>query len=484
MSFREENGTINTSTAIVTFFVGILISLSVALLHYYYFPSFYLKHEANEISQLLRQERNFPSIAKRLLDSRSDLVFIKLLDRNGVLEESFGSEPKEDTVKFFFNFSDNKSVIVGLKKPPLGEIDGYILLWSVLVGVVFSLGLIFFLFLRGPKEAKALKKLESAMERVSDGDLSARLEVNSHSDDEIGIMSAYQSFNRMVSSLNRRYGGLEKNSFPLGDYSSTGNENSLEKEKVSKPQDRDAQDNTLKEKKEAQEVDSEEAKVVSSPKEEKEKVVSISQCEDTEKKKEPTATTFGAKNIFSTSSKPARNVIAFVAQIEDFKGLVEKLPPSDLNSFLTSYRKAASTIISDYGGVVESLLQDEIVALFNVPDELNKPELRAVCAAVEVLQVLAKMSKDRVREGKPVIGGKVGIDAGSVRGGTFSGIPASVKEVVSSAKEICAGARMWKVYVSGNVYERIKDSVNAHSVSSGDVRCYSVTGVEEGAVDF
>ncbi len=67
----------------------------------------------------------------------------------------------------------------------------------------------------------------------------------------------------------------------------------------------------------------------------------------------------------------------FVAKIADFQELSTTLDAAEFNSFLADYRKAASSIISNYGGVIEALLKDEIVAFFNAPEEQNKPELRA-----------------------------------------------------------------------------------------------------------
>ena len=79
-----------------------------------------------------------------------------------------------------------------------------------------------------------------------------------------------------------------------------------------------------------------------------------------------------------------RNVTVLVAKIADFQELSNTLNPSEFNAFLADYRKAASAIISNYGGVIEALLKDEIVAFFNAPEEQVHPELKAISSAVEV----------------------------------------------------------------------------------------------------
>jgi hypothetical protein len=177
-----------------------------------------------------------------------------------------------------------------------------------------------------------------------------------------------------------------------------------------------------------------------------------------------------------------RRVTVFVAKIGDFESLSTRLGAAEFSSFLTQYRKAASSIVSNYGGVIEALLQDEIVALFNVPDEQDKPELRAVCAAVEVLEVLANMSRKRKAEGKEAISGKIGIEAKAIPFYMESGIPQGVKEVVGPARAICEDAPIWKVLVSPEIYKSVSDYVDAKEIVVNYGTSFSIVSVEEGVI--
>lgn len=509
MFFNSNSGTINTTAAIATFLTGILIALTVALFHYYYFPQKFNDEKASEISGVFQVNRDFPATAKRLLSSRNDVAYLKLLDQNGVLEESFGNDDIDGTSRYLVNAPENKTVVIGLRKYSAGEIDSYALVWSVLIGAVVSFALIFFLFLQSPKQDKALKRLESAMERVSDGDLTARLDIDSSTDEEMGIMSAYQSFNRMVNTLNRKFGdnteqyttyeehydqtdeSSQQETYQYSPFSSSQNTRSEEE-----TSDYARESESEEEKQPYESTDDypgeETAYETETTDEEQEKVVDLDQYENREKTEEteeeqPDTGEFRPRIILpDTSQEQAkkRMVTAFVAKISDFEQLTEQLNSSELNSFLTSYRKAASTIIGDYGGVIEALLQDEIVALFNAPDEQNKPELRSICAAVEVLQVLAKMSKDRRDEGKPVISGKIGIDLDTVAFSTGSGIPNSVKNIVSNARGICENSDIWKVQVSEQLYEIVRDHVEVKENTVDSKTVYSIVGVEEGVIEL
>ncbi len=179
----------------------------------------------------------------------------------------------------------------------------------------------------------------------------------------------------------------------------------------------------------------------------------------------------------------SRDVTALVTKISNFESLLAQIDSVEFTNFLTEYRKAASSIVSDYNGTIEALLQEEIVALFNAPDEQDKPEFRAVCAAVEVLQVLAKMNKKRKSEGKDPIGGKVGIAVRPIQFYHEAGIPQGVKEVISEARILSGKAPLWKVIVSEDIYDTIRDHVEVKEIPLGNEQLYSILSVEEGIIN-
>ena len=202
---KSNKGDINLSLLITTFLVCIVIAVGVAVFHSQYYPTKFLEYKSSDISDRFLGSKDFAVTAKNLLNSRNDITYLKQLDRNGVLEESFGNDKASNTEKFVVNGPNNKTIIMGLKTIDGSWIDTYALIWSLLIGSGLALLLVTIISMKGSKPVKSLKKLEGAMDRISQGDFTARLEIDSSSDEEINTINTYQSFNRMADSLNKNY---------------------------------------------------------------------------------------------------------------------------------------------------------------------------------------------------------------------------------------------------------------------------------------
>lgn len=387
--------------------IAILVSVSVSVFSHFFYSSRFLESKAGEIQTLLVNGRDFSRVANDILNVRSDVAYIRLLDENGVLKESLGGENGKGVKEFKSRMPGGDTVILGLRESKEGGGSiFYPLLWSVAVGGVIAGVCFLVLSLFSSDQSVYLERLITMMKRVSRGDLTAKLDMDEPIYGDTTIVRVFESFNQMVDQLRKK-------------------EEMVREHSGFQP------------------------------------TVVVSDIREHVK---------------------SRRVVAFVAKISDFKELSTKLSSAEFSSFLTEYRKAASSIISDYGGVVEALLQDEIVALFNVPDEQDSPELRAISAAVEILQVLGNMSRQRRIEGKSTISGKIGIDEKNIQFYTESGIPQSVKEVIALARGISENAPLWKVIVSRRVYEYVSDHVEVSEIPEGNGKLFSIVAVEEGAI--
>jgi len=152
MFLKSSKGNINLSILIFTFLICIAIALGVAFFHHYNSPSKFLEYKVSDITDKLTGVSNFPSTANNILNSDKSVSYIKLLDRNGVLEESFGNDTLGNTKRFTISGPKNKTIVLGLNPPTNLKLDTYLLVWSLLIGSALSLFLIFFAFMRAPPQ--------------------------------------------------------------------------------------------------------------------------------------------------------------------------------------------------------------------------------------------------------------------------------------------------------------------------------------------
>jgi len=525
MFLKSSKGNINLSTLLITFLICIAIALGVALFHHYNTPSKFLEYKVSDISGKLVGVSDFPKTANKMLNSDKAISYIKLLDRNGVLEESFGNDTLGNTKRFIIDGPKNKTIVLGLKKPTDFKLDTYLLVWSLLIGTSLALFLIFIVFMKGPRSGDKMKKLEGAMDRIAHGDYTGRIDVDTTED--VSTLNIYQSFNRMAESLNHKYeteGIIEEGAGDAEtEYMELSNRNGEEiagvesegENKLNALDETGSEIHDISEENivfdeingnsEGTEPQIEEVEFDLNTEAEDEEIFSEQDAEELAENAELSqgqdeqvsfdtipvdeiseeASSFKPKIVIpQTSVYPKnRNVTVVVAKIDNFEKLTQNLDSSDLNSFLTQYRKSASQIILSYGGVIEALLQDEIVAIFNAPDKQNNPELRAICSAVEVLHELATMAKQRRSDGKEMIGGKIGIGVQSLSYYTETGVPDSVKNVIKDARYVCEIANLWKVYVTSDLYNLVNENVDAKEYLIDGEILYSITGVEQGVVE-
>lgn len=402
-----------SGNAIILAVIFVLVSVLISVFNTYYFSSTIKERKAMDYSRIfVDSSGNFAETAKSALNSRPNIIYVKLLDENGVLQESYGIENGEDLEIFPITTPENKTIVLGLSAESDKSLILSSALWSALIGLGISVILLFVFSLVSDEKSEAPEKLISAMKSVARGDRSVKLDTSDALDD-VTMIRAYEAFNQMVERLRTR-------------------------EEFEEPEEKAFQPKLI------------------------ETETTASQGEH---------------------KKPGlRNVTVLVAKIADYQELSATLDPSEFNMFLADYRKAASAIISNYGGVIEALLKDEIVAFFNVPDIQTKPELRAICSAVEVLQHLAGITRERKLEGKTAISGKIGIGLKPLKSYEDSEVPQGIKQVTDISRKISEVAPIWRVIISQDVYNIVSDYVEARELKLGSESYYSVVGVEEGLI--
>ncbi len=443
---------------------------------YFYFPERYADLRVAEMEEVFGEEEFFADRARSVLDTRNDVGYVRLLDHNGVLEKSFGFQDDKGFEKLTLKGPEGKTVLLGLRSSVGKQFYLDALLWSLifasLIAIVFT-SLIRFI---SDRAFRFLGEFSEAVGSVASGDYSVRLDGRSSLIAGAGVQWLCREFNEMASSLE---GGS-------ADRDETEDSGDADFERSAELQT-DFRPKIVLNQEESSETSSFETPETSSfeaPEDSFDEglveIVHVSDEEDVELVEEvPSAVT----EVADSEGKKT-DISILVVKIADFESLIEGISPSSINSLTADYRKSVSTTIASFGGTVESILRDEVVAFFTNPDPNLGPtaKLSCVCCAVEIMQLFAGVVDGQKVSARSDIKLKMGISSTDLSVSGESDVFALAKPFVDEAKALCNGARAWSVFVTTGFREGASDYLEVRREKVNGNLCYAVTGVEEEAL--
>ena len=119
---------------------------------------------------------------------------------------------------------------------------------------------------------------------------------------------------------------------------------------------------------------------------------------------------------FALGGKHVEATVMF-SDIRSFTRLAESLPPAETIELLNSYYTLMFDAIESQGGVVNQIVGDGLMALFGAPLPREDHRVRAVQAALEMLELVAGFEREQASRGRPVIRIGIGIASGQVIAG-------------------------------------------------------------------
>ena len=105
------------------------------------------------------------------------------------------------------------------------------------------------------------------------------------------------------------------------------------------------------------------------------------------------------------------------ADIVDFTGLAEQLPPQEVNIILNRFFSAMTDIIFTYDGTLDKYIGDGLMAVFGAPMQKEDDAKRAIVAALEMREALKDIMKELEEEKRFDI--RIGINTGKVVAGNI-----------------------------------------------------------------
>ena len=143
----------------------------------------------------------------------------------------------------------------------------------------------------------------------------------------------------------------------------------------------------------------------------------------------------------STAIEERRVVTVLFADLVGYTTLAEHLDPEAVTRLIESCFQPLVVEIEAFGGRVDKVLGDAIIALFGAPVAHEDDADRAVRAALRMQETLTRLVDERVDAGDPVadIQMRIGINTGEVLVGTVAGSDyTAMGDVVNTASRLQA----------------------------------------------
>src|SRR5438876_1907321 len=184
-----------------------------------------------------------------------------------------------------------------------------------------------------------------------------------------------------------------------------------------------------------------------------------------------------------------RTVTVLFADVADSTPLGERLDPESLRRVMSRYFDHMCAVLERHGGTVEKFIGDAVMAVFGIPELHEDDALRAVRAATELREALARLNDELEPELGVRIGMRVGVNTGEVVAGDGTGGQMLVTgDPVNVAKRLEEAARTGEILVSEGTRRLVENAALLEprdeltvKGKSGPVLAWNLLGVIEGA---
>lgn len=157
-----------------------------------------------------------------------------------------------------------------------------------------------------------------------------------------------------------------------------------------------------------------------------------------------------------------------------FTSLSEKHTPREVVDLLNSYFEEIVGAVLNNEGVINKFMGDAVMAVFGVPRALPDPECRAVAAAVEIQQRIARLNAERREKGLEVAHFGVGINTGAAIAGNLGSAERMeytvIGDAVNTAQRLLGQAREGEIIISRTTVNRVQERFVTESRGAVKVR--------------
>lgn len=160
-----------------------------------------------------------------------------------------------------------------------------------------------------------------------------------------------------------------------------------------------------------------------------------------------------------------RHATIMFADIRNFTGISEQLPPREVVDNINEYFELMVDIIFKYEGTLDKFIGDEVMAIWGAPIGHPDDTERAVLCAYEMQQELAAFNRRRTERGDVTFRIGIGLNTGEIvagyTGSTKSMNYTAIGDTVNTAARICSAAGPGDIVIGQNTYAEVAGLINA-----------------------
>ena len=169
-----------------------------------------------------------------------------------------------------------------------------------------------------------------------------------------------------------------------------------------------------------------------------------------------------------------RECTVLFSDIRGYTSIAEKYEAQDVVAMLNEYFELLVDVVFKYEGTLDKYIGDSVMAVWGAPIHQPDAALRAVSAAIEMREALAKWNEVRLQEGRVPIFTGFGIDTGLVVAGNLGSSRTMeytvIGDSVNLASRFTAMAQTDQIIIGENTLQKVRDSVTTEALPAAKVK--------------
>ena len=186
-----------------------------------------------------------------------------------------------------------------------------------------------------------------------------------------------------------------------------------------------------------------------------------------------------------------KDIAVLFVDIRGFTSISEGLEPEAVVNILNEYLELIARAVVKNKGTLDKFIGDAAMAIYNAPDDLPDYTVQAVKTARDIIKDVVQLKEQSKEKYGVEVAFGIGIHCGTAIVGNI-GCECrmdytAIGDVVNTASRLEGKAKADQILVSKDVYEQIKDIVEASYVGSlslkgkkKEIEAYEITKITEG----